>query len=84
MNQLRKVADAVLNIEIRRSVANTDASGNAIATDKVSFSDDKMLVELIDAPGTGSAFFNTTQSVSVSCPAGTTGNSVTVTVDGRL
>ena len=80
VDMLRKVAQAFLNIEIRRKLAVPDSSGVATASGDVQISNDKVIIELYDAPSTGTAFFNTTQSFTASCPAGTTGSSVTVAV----
>lgn len=80
MNPLLQVANAVLNIQIQRRPAVADADGTITPSGSVKFTNDNMVIELLD--GTGSTLFlNTAQSYTASCPSGSTGSTVSVTVN---
>ena len=82
-NEVVAVANAILNIKIVRKLAGVDQAGNPIPPYGVpKISDQNLVIELYDGPtSTGtSAFYNTDQSFTASCPAGTSGSTVSVTV----
>ncbi len=81
-NEVVAVANALLNIRIVRKPAGLDTNGNPIPPYGIpKMSDQNLVIELYDGQSTGtSAFYNTDQSFTASCPAGTTGSNVTVTV----
>lgn len=82
VNTLIGMANAFSNTIIIRRPAPLDTAGNAMAGGALKLSDQNAVIELYDPPSKsgGSAFFNTVQTYTASCPGGTTGSSVTVTV----
>lgn len=75
--------NAYLNLEVKRAPATANADGTFTNTATVDISDEKAVITLFDAPGGDSAFWNTVQTGTATCPTGTTGGPLTVTVSAN-